>query len=298
MALSRRTEKPGAQTWERTMAYKDILVCLDPSEAGKRRAAFAVEFARVHQAHITGFTLTPTGAILYFAPETPPILLPPDFLENARAASQSAHAHFEEEARRAGVSYEQRPLEGLPPVLPELFTTSTRHADLSILPQPPDGSLALAQEMLVERALYASGRPTLVVPASDSSLAQPDVVLAAWDGSQEATRAFNDAIPILQKAKRVVVMVAKPDRMAHSYGEEPGADIALHLTRHGIQTEVRRAAEDGVSAGALILTQAKEVGAGLIVMGAYHHSRLREFILGGPTRTVLEHTTVPVFMAH
>jgi nucleotide-binding universal stress UspA family protein len=280
------------------MAYKDILVYLDPSEAGKRRAAFAVEFARAHDAHITGFTLTPTGAILYFAPETPPILLPPDFLENARAAAKTAHAHFEEEARRAGVSFEHRPLEGLPPVLPDLFTTSTRHADLSILPQPPDRTMALAQEMLVERALYASGRPTLIVPSSNGFLAQPEVILAAWDGSQEAARAFNDATPILRQAKRVVVTVIRPDHLAREYGEEPGADIALHLTRHGIQAEVRRVADSGVSVGALILAQAKEIGAGLIVMGAYHHSRLREFILGGPTRTVLEHMTIPVFMAH
>jgi nucleotide-binding universal stress UspA family protein len=279
------------------MAYKDILVYLDPSEAGQRRAAFAVEFARIHGAHITGFTLTPTGAILYFAPETPPILLPPDFLENARAAARSAHDHFEEEARRAGVSYEHRPLEGLPPVLPDLFTTSTRHADLSILPQPPDRSLALAQEMLVERALYASGRPTLIVPGSDGAAAQPDVVLAAWDDSQEAARAFNDALPILQKAKRGVVAVAHPERSPHRHGQEPGADIALHLARHGIQTEVRQAG-GGLGTGALILAQATEVGAGLIVMGAYHHSRLREFVLGGPTRTVLEHMTIPVFMAH
>lgn len=280
------------------MAYKDILVYLDPSEAGEHRAAFAVEFARVHGAHVTGFTLTPTGAILYFAPETPPILLPPDFLENARAAARSAQAHFEEVAQRAGVSYEHRPIEGLPPVLPDLFTVSTRHADLSILPQPPDKTLALAQEMLVERALYASGRPTLIVPAANGFLAQPDVVLAAWDGSQEAARAFNDALPILQKAKRVVVTVARPDRIPHAYGEAPGADIALHLTRHGIRTEVRSAGDRGASVGALILAQAKETGAGLIVMGGYHHSRLREFVLGGPTRTVLEHMTIPVFMAH
>jgi nucleotide-binding universal stress UspA family protein len=280
------------------MAYKDLIVYLDPSEAGRRRAAFAVEFARVHGAHVTGFTLTPTGAIPYFAPETPPIFLPPEFLENARAAAQAALSLFEDAARRAGVSFETRPIEGLPPALPGLFTASTRHADLSILPQPPDRSLALAQEMLVERALYASGRPTLIVPLADGASAQPETVIAAWDGSQEAARAFNDALPILQRAKRVVIMVAMPHRHAHDYGEEPGADIALHLTRHGIAAEVRRSDEPGASIGSVILAQARELNAGMIVMGGYHHSRLREFVLGGPTRTVLEHMTTPVFMSH
>lgn len=280
------------------MAYKDLIVYLDPTDTGKRRATFAVEFARIHGAHLTGFTLTPTGAIPYFAPETPPIFLPPEFLDSAREAAKSALTQFEEEARKAGVSFETRAVEGLPPALPELFSINVRHADLSILPQPPDGSLAFSQEMLVERALYASGRPTLIVPLADGASARPETVLAAWDGSQEAARAFNDALPILQLARRVVVMAARPDRRAHDYGEVPGADIAIHLSRHGIETEVRRVDETRASIGALILEQATELGAGMIVMGAYHHSRLREFVLGGPTRTVLEHMTIPVFMAH
>lgn len=280
------------------MAFKDLIVYLDPTDSGKHRATFAVEFARVHGAHITGFTLTPTGAIPYFAPETPPIFLPAEFLESAREAARAALDHFEQEARRAGVSFETRAVEGLPPALPELFSINVRHADLSILPQPPDGSLAFSQEMLVERALYASGRPTLIVPLTDGASAKPETVLAAWDGSQEAARAFNDALPILQMARRIVVVIAKADRHPRNYGEVPGADIALHLSRHGIETEVRHAEETRASIGGLILEEAKLAGAGMIVMGAYHHSRLREFVLGGPTRTVLEHMTTPVFMAH
>lgn len=280
------------------MPYKDLLVYLDPSDAGRRRAAFAVGFARAHGAHITGFTLVPTGAVPYFAPETPPILLPSEFLQSARDAAETALTHFEEEARRAGVSCERRPLEGLPPMLPELFTTSTRHADLSILPQPPDRSLAFAQEMLVERALFASGRPTLITPLDGDAAPDPDVILAAWDGSQEAARAFNDALPLLQRARQVVVLVARPERRVFEHGEEPGADIGLHLSRHGIRIDVRRVSDEDASAGAMILDAVKETGAGMIVMGGYHHSRLREFILGGPTRTVLEQMTVPVFMAH
>jgi nucleotide-binding universal stress UspA family protein len=280
------------------MAYRDLIVYLDPSDAGRRRAAFAVEFARVHGAHITGFTLTPTGAIPYFAPETPPIFLPADFLEKARESARGALDYFTEEARRAGVPCETRAVEGLPPALPELFTVNIRHADLSILPQPPDNSLSFTQEMLVERALYASGRPTLITPASDGATARPDTALAAWDGSQEAARAFNDALPILQMAKRVVVMTVRADRHARDYGEVPGADIALHLSRHGVQTEARCSDQPQANIGAQILEQATELGAGVIVMGAYHHSRLREFVLGGPTRTVLERMTIPVFMAH
>lgn len=120
-------------------------------------------------------------------------------------------------------------------------------------------------------------------------------MLIGWDGSREAARAVCDAMPLLAAAA-VVTVDAEPSRTEH--GEIPGADIALHLARHGVKATVERTVSAGIDVGNVLLSRASDVGADLLVMGAYAHSRVRELILGGTTRTVLETMTLPVFMAH
>src|SRR5262249_44560338 len=118
-------------------------------------------------------------------------------------------------------------------------------------------------------------------------------VLVAWAHSREATRAVHDALPLLKLAKSVTVMEVnpEPDHLG-------GADIALHLTRHGVKAEVASTTSGDINNGDAILSRAADLTADLLVMGGYGHSRLREFAFGGVTRHILEHMTLPVLMSH
>jgi nucleotide-binding universal stress UspA family protein len=123
-------------------------------------------------------------------------------------------------------------------------------------------------------------------------------VLIAWDAGREAARAVSDALPLLKRADTVEVAVFDPERGRREHGEQPGADVALYLTRHGVKVSVARQSGANFVVGAQILSRAADTGADLVVMGAYGHSRVRELVLGGVTRIMLESMTVPVLMSH
>jgi nucleotide-binding universal stress UspA family protein len=123
-------------------------------------------------------------------------------------------------------------------------------------------------------------------------------VLVGWDSSREATRAINDAMPLLQAAQAVTVLAIDPTDGPAGHGEMPGADIALHLARHGVKATIESTVSAGIGIGNVLLSRASDLGADLLVMGAYGHSRVRELVLGGSTRTVIESMTLPVLMSH
>ena len=142
----------------------------------------------------------------------------------------------------------------------------------------------------------AAGRPALVVPyigAGKTIGARP---MVAWDGGREAARAVNDAMPMLERAKSVVVLTVNPKKRDH--GQEPGADIALHLARHGIKVEAQHLEVRDMSVADTILSRMADQGIDLLVMGAYGHSRIREWVMGGTTRQIFANMTVPVLMSH
>ena len=123
-----------------------------------------------------------------------------------------------------------------------------------------------------------------------------DRVMVCWDGGRASTRAIGDAMPLLEKAKQIEVVVvgSKPPKS----DEVSGADLGQHLARHGVNVDVKRITSPDIDVASTILSYAADASADLIVMGGYGHSRLREFILGGATRAILESMTVPVLMSH
>jgi len=123
-------------------------------------------------------------------------------------------------------------------------------------------------------------------------------VLVAWDASREAARAVADAMPLLAAADAVIVLAVDPQPGPDGHGEIPGADIALHLARHGVKAQIERTVSAGVPIGELLLSRAADLGADMLVMGAYGHSRVRELLLGGATRSILASMTIPVLMSH
>jgi nucleotide-binding universal stress UspA family protein len=276
------------------MSLNDIVVYVDGAEATKRRVEFAVALAKEYGAHLLGVAFAPTALLPLYGADVGLANIS-EALEGVKAQGKTALETFKAHAESEGVSAEGRLVEGMSEELPRDFACAARHVDLAIIGQPRDGDPLIGQYALVERCLFASGRPVMIVPSACEKIELAGTVVAAWDGSAEAARAFNDALTFLKAPKRVVLLVGVPEER----GEEPEVDdMVAHLRRRGIAAEVMHFATGAGDIGKTILAKAKELDADMIVMGAFHHSRWREFILGGVTLTMLEEATIPLFMAH
>ncbi len=151
---------------------------------------------------------------------------------------------------------------------------------------------------MVGNLVMSAGRPALVIPYIGAPEGFGRTVTLAWDAGREAARTVADAMPLLERAEQVHVLAVNPRSGISGHGEEPGADIALHLARHGITAEVNHTHAQDVGVGDAILSWLSDSGSDLLVMGAYGHSRLRELVLGGVTRRLLDSMTVPVLISH
>ena len=171
-----------------------------------------------------------------------------------------------------------------------------RYSDLVVIGQynPEEISPAVMNDF-PEYLVLHSGRPVLVIPYAGEFSTFGRRPMVAWDGSHSATRAITDAIPLLQMAELVQLVILNPPD--HDHGEQPGADIATYLARHGVKLEVSIHLTK-IDIGNALLSLSADLNADLIVMGGYGHSRFREMIMGGATRTILECMTVPVLMSH
>lgn len=287
------------------MSFKDILVALDPAPAARRRIELAASLAERFDAHLIGVHTTLAAAPprrSYFEVFDRSLLDPlyRDFAEKMRDEAAAARSLFEEITMRRGCSAEwrcdSRAAFGSPS---EIIAVHGRYADLIVLGQldPDDVSAPLFRPLPEEVALTV-GRPILVVPYAGSWTRIGRRALIGWDDSREATRAVNDAMPLLEDAEAVTILSVDPRQGPAGHGEVPGADIALHLARHGVKATIERTASGGIGAGNVLLSRASDLEADLLVMGVYGHSRVRELLLGGATRTVLQSMTLPVLMAH
>jgi len=279
------------------MGYKNLLVHVDDTKGCAARVRAAIELAIAHDAHLTGVYIVTDPSPAAFVQG----YLPPETLEmvrqEARKRADAALARFTEVAKRNQISFESRTDRVLYTAMAEALATNARYADVAILGQSdPDDSDN--PRYLPEEVTLASGRPSLVIPYIGPAATLGQRVTVAWDASREAARAVNDALPILKRAQAVGVVSVNPSETPFGHGEQPGADIALHLARHGIKVEVQRIESRDIDVPNIILSHIADQSSDLLVMGAYGHSRLREFVLGGVTRTILHDMTVPVFMAH
>ena len=223
----------------------------------------------------------------------------PDFINEQRAlaeeAANAAMTRLKEMARRTGVAVEARLETTSLAGAANIFGHLARRFDLSIVGQAnPD--VVGPQELIIEAALFQSGRPVVVVPYIQKTGLTLNRVLVCWDGGRQAARAIADALPFLHRAKavEVVVVATKPLKSDDS----PGADIARHLAHHDLNVCLKRLVTGGTDVANTILSYAADVSADFVVMGGYGHSRLREFILGGATRGVLSSMTIPTLMSH
>ena len=283
------------------MRLRDLLLVLDGSARDAARLETALELARTVGAHLTGLCplelLLP--ADLAFAlggyPEALALQSAVEQLQdqaNARAAT--IEAEFRAGLTRAGVNGDWRTAPG--PVGPAI-AAAARHADLTVIGQDdPDHRVPPAGRHMIEDVLLAAGRPLLLLPYAGRFPAIGRNVLIAWTPTREAARAVGDALGLIEPAAQVTVLT-----VARAGGGDavPGAEIAAHLARHGLAVTAARSVSDGqIHEADMLLSYAADLGADLLVMGGYGHSRVRELTLGGVTRSVLRHMTLPVLMSH
>lgn len=169
-----------------------------------------------------------------------------------------------------------------------------RYADLTIL-GPELSRTADLKTRVLDGVLFEAERPVLIVPESERATLHPRIVLVAWNSKLEASRAVRESIGMLAKADAVHVTMVDPD--ADDSGPEPGSGIATYLARHGAKVAVDRLPGQGLSTTDVLMRHAADISADLVVMGAYGHSRLRQRIFGGVTRSVIENAPLPVFLA-
>jgi len=182
----------------------------------------------------------------------------------------------------------------------EAIPRYARYADLVVAGQDdPDDPESFIADHFPETLVMSAGRPVLFIPYTGVFPTLGANIMVAWNGSRESARAVHDALPLLQRAENVTVVRLNEHKDEPRDNRIPGADIALMLARHGVKAEL--AALDGVGnlpPGDVLLSRASDLGADLVVMGAYGHSRWQELVMGGATRSMLESMTVPVLMSH
>jgi nucleotide-binding universal stress UspA family protein len=278
------------------MDYKTILVHLDAGKRRSERLEIALALADGRDAHVVGlFALSMARMPSYIRVDTSAILKAAQDQRRSEAAG-AAEAEFRSAAARYGGAKAEWRVSSAD--AQHAVQLHARYSDLVIVGQrdrEAEPATGIAPEF-VDELVLSCGRPVLLVPYAGRFRDVGKRVLVAWNASAEAARAVADALPLLERAERVDVIVFEGGSPV-DHGEEPGADAALYLARHGVKATVSRYGIPDVDVGAQILTRAADLSVDLIVMGAYGHSRLRELVLGGATRTILESMTAPVLMS-
>lgn len=275
------------------MNYKTILVHADCGERTAVCIEVAIRMSMQHEAHLVAlYTQEPFNI--------------PTYLLQAGQKIVETHEKFaaEEMARVKAVYNNQASSMGFKntewrstldfPV--DAVAKQARYADLVIAGQPDSSDRSNRAKDFIAQLVIAAGRPVLILPYAGSFLNIGRRILVAWNASHEVARAITDALPLLKRADKVNLISLSPKH--DTFRHVPTDDIVFYLARHGVDVDVSKDHVTDIDTGNAILSYAADLGSDLIVMGGYGRSRLREWVLGGATQTILESMTVPVLMSH
>ena len=274
---------------------KDIVVYLSADKGGSPATDYAISVAAALEAHIAGiaFVYDPFDLVSHLG------YIATDVVEaqwrDYKAEAKATLDRFSQAASRAGVSAEPVMIRSSFAGVGDRFGMIARRFDLAVVAQAKPESIGV-EGMIIEGALFDSGRPVIIVPSIHREPFKLDRIMICWDGSRPAVRAIADAMPLLERAGRIEVVIVANDRGKQD--EVEGADIGRHLARHGLNIEIERIAGSKMDIADVLLSHAADSSADLIVMGGYGHSRMREFVLGGVTYGMLRTMTMPVLMSH
>jgi len=279
------------------MAIKDVLLTLTsyPEPTLVKVVEDAVSFASSFGAHIAAIACEARV-------EVPGTFLSSSLVDvagivagEARKSLKSAQdllASFESAAERAGLLHEKILERCVTYKVSDTFVEYARLRDLTIVSVPES-----YDQWYAEAVIFGSGKPTLVLPERPRTTSfELNTVVVAWDYSCTAARAIADAMPVLEKAKRVrVVTVFNEKALGTRHSAE---EVAKNLSRHGVDVTLDEVDAAARPIGQVLASHAASCGADVLVMGAYGHSRLREFILGGATRSLLARPPLPILFSH
>jgi nucleotide-binding universal stress UspA family protein len=286
------------------VGLRDLMVLLDGSARDDVKLAVAVELARRCDAHLIGLC----ALELLLPPDMgfalggfPDLLALPKFTrqveDDARTKAVTIEGKFRELLRREGIKGDWTLDTG--PVT-QVVERRARAVDLMVIGQAdPDNPLPGMARTLIEEVLMTVGRPLLLIPYAGQFGAIGTNALVGWTPTRESARAVHDSLPLLGASAKVTVLTVESPSPAPDTKVLPTAEIAEHLARHGLDvTAARTVVTDGLSPADALLDYASDISADLLVVGGYGHSRTREMIMGGVTRDLLQHMTLPVLMSH
>ena len=276
------------------MTFKSIIVHLDDNHAGEQRVDAAVRLARRFGSRLRAiYSTSKTRSDVDIAQLSPSEAARLIFEREARDRAEALLRRAAAAAALGNVEVRVLGVNPLDEALAEM-----RCADLSILAQPDGGSeVAEFDRRLLAQALLGTGGPVLVLPCAPSTVEIGQNVVIAWDGGREAARAVRDALPILASASHTTLISIGERCRPGEDAEHSQVRVASFLALHDVAADCVRMPST-IDPAEHLLSRLCDLGADLLVMGAYGHARVRELILGGVTRTMLEKMTVPLFLSH
>jgi nucleotide-binding universal stress UspA family protein len=280
------------------MSYKDLLLSLAnyPDSTPPAAVDVAVDFAAAIGAKLSAIAseirIAVPGSFV-----APAFLNVPALAENeakkSREQAEAALAAFQKAAENKDV-FEERILgRCYAPELPGLLVEYARLRDLTIVPAEAN---ELADQPDAEALVFESGRPVLMLPRQPRKAFALNTATVAWDFSRPAARAVGDALPLLTRAKRVHIVTVTNEKRIDT--RRSGPELAKHLARHGVDVILESVDAAGRRIDAALEAATRAHDSDLLVMGAYGHSRLREFVLGGATRSMITRPPLPVLLSH
>ena len=279
------------------MVYKTILVSLNDVPRVDAMIDAAAQIAKTYDSHLIGCYVIPAVTIYPEVGFASPYAVNDTRQQYFKTNTAVVKERFEGKLRRDGLKGEWRTVNTVYSEIAPSLMEHGRAADLIVVSQIAEDQMANIEPGLVERAVMESGRPVLIIPQK-GTLGEIKSVVIGFNATREATRALFDGLPFLRGAKDVRVVWVDPYKERSVAGEVPGAEAAEALARHGVKATAEGLAAGGANAGEALLQHVNDLGAELLIMGAYAHSRMREYIFGGATQHVLAHANVPVLMSH
>ena len=284
------------------MPLKTIMVLLNDPGRTQQLLDAASALARQFDAHLVGLYILPAAKVYSDVGMVATPMIFEGYRDLFTSKREEVRAKFEARANQDGLKAEWRVIDSGFPDIADSAIAEARSAELVIASQTdygPDGSI---ERDLVVRLVMESGRPVLIIPKKGNFAPRGEGIaekaIIGFNGTKESSRAMFDALPLLRLVKETRLVWVDPYRQSGEAGEIPGVEEATVLSRHGIKVIAEPMMTTGHNAGEALLMRANDLGADLLVMGAYAHSRMREFVFGGATRHVLEHMTIPVLMSH
>lgn len=281
------------------MTYKTISVSLNEVSRVEPVLTFAADLAQKDRdAHLIGVYVIPAVQIYPNISGTVVPMVIEEYREFFQNQAERVHELFEDITRRMGLRSEWRSVNSASPLISDSIIEHGRESDLIIVSEVGSATEIGIESDFVERVVMASGRPVLVIPKSGVVSPLQGDALIGWNGSREAARAAFDAVPLLKRMDKVTVIWIDPQKVFETPGAVPGAELAVALARHGINAVAEGFPTAGLPEGEALSMRAQDLGASLLVMGAYGHTRLREYVFGGATRFMLKKILIPTLMSH